>query len=504
MDIISKTISVLFSERLKKIDLYGSQADDIQRRQLMNLLSRACRTELGEKYKFREIENYKTYSERVPTVSYEELSPYIERMIQGEKDVLWRSTVKWYAKSSGTTNDRSKYIPVTRDILCGCHYRGGLDAVLLYLRNNPQSRFFSKKGLVLGGSHKPAAINSKSHNGDLSAVLLQNINPLVNLIRVPAKKIVLMDEWEAKLEAIAENTVHKDVVSLSGVPSWMLVLLKAILEKTGKECISEVWNHLEVFFHGGVGFEPYRLQYESVIGSKDMRYMEVYNASEGFFGIQDNLSEKGMLLMLDYGIFYEFIPVNDENHGIIPLEEVKAGENYEVVITTAGGLWRYRIGDTLTFTSLFPHRFIITGRTKMFINAFGEELIVDNAERGIKEACEETNASVRSYSAAPMFRGNTGKGVHQWMVEFEKRPASIADFALHLDNALQRLNSDYEAKRYKNISLQRLEIIEARENLFFDWLKIHGKLGGQHKIPCLSNDRKIIDELIEMNHKTVG
>jgi hypothetical protein len=424
-------------------------------------------------------------------------------MIQGEKNVLWHSAVKWYAKSSGTTNDRSKYIPVTKEILCKCHYKGGLDAVLLYLRNNPESRFFSKKGLILGGSHKPVAINHQSHCGDLSAVLLQNTNPLVNLVRVPAKKTVLMDEWEAKMKAIVESTVNKDVVSISGVPSWMLVLLKAVLEKTGKKNISEVWNNIEVFFHGGVGFEPYRLQYESVICSEKMRYMEIYNASEGFFGIQDDLSETSMLLMLDYGIFYEFIPTNSDSQKIIPLEDVKVGENYEVVITTAGGLWRYRIGDTLRFTSVFPHKFIITGRTKQFINVFGEELMVDNAEKGIKKACEETNALVRACSAAPLFLQNSGSGRHQWIIEFEKAPASLDDFAQRLDKALQELNSDYEAKRYKNISLQRLEIIEARNDLFCDWLRTNGKLGGQHKIPCLSNDRKIIDELIELNSKTV-
>jgi hypothetical protein len=337
MDIISKTVFVLFSERLKKIDLYENQAVDIQKRQLMNLLKQSCRTEFGEKYKFDEIKNYNAYNERIPAATYEELNPYIERMIRGEKNVLWHSVVRWYAKSSGTTNDRSKYIPVTKEILCNCHYKGGLDAVLLYLRNNPQSRFFSKKGLILGGSHKPAAINSKSHSGDLSAILLQKANPLLNLVRVPAKKTVLMDEWEAKLKAVVEDTVNEDVVSISGVPSWMLVLLKAVLEKTGKNTISEVWTNLEVFFHGGVGLDPYRLQYESVIGSETMRYMEIYNASEGFLGIQDNLSEKSMLLMLDYGIFYEFIPTNADSQKIIPLEEVKVGENYEIVITTAGG-----------------------------------------------------------------------------------------------------------------------------------------------------------------------
>ena len=498
MDIISKTIYVLFSERLKTIDSYSVNADGIQRFQLMNLLRKAYHTEYGEKYKFGEIKDYKTYSERVPTISYEILYPYIERMIRGEKNVLWHSTVKWFAQSSGTTNSRSKFIPVTQEILKNCHYKGGLDAVLLYLRNHPQSHFFSGKGLILGGSHKPSPINAQTHSGDLSAVLLQNTNSLINLIRVPKKKIILMGEWEAKIKAIVESTVNKDVTSLSGMPSWMLTFLKAVLDETGKENICEVWNHLEVFFHGGVGFEPYHSQYDAIIGDKKMCYMEIYNASEGFFGIQDDPTEKNMLLMLDYGVFYEFIAVNSVDQKIIPLEEVKIDENYEIVITTESGLWRYRIGDTIRFTSLYPHKFIITGRTKQFINAFGEELMVDNAEKGIKKACTQTDALVRSYSAAPLFQAN-GKGVHQWMIEFEKRPASLDDFAQYLDHALQELNSDYEAKRYKNMALLPLDIIEAREDLFVDWLKKHGKLGGQHKIPRLSNDRQIIDELIELN-----
>ncbi|MDR2148301.1 MAG: GH3 auxin-responsive promoter family protein [Tannerella sp.] len=498
MDIISKTIYTLFSGRLGTIDSYSIKSTDIQRFQLMNLLRQARRTEYGEKHKFGEIRDYKTYSERVPTVYYEMLNPYIERMIRGEKNILWHSTVKWYAQSSGTTNGRSKYIPVTQEILKHCHYRGGLDAILLYLRNNPQSQFFSRKGLVLGGSHQPSPLNAKAHSGDLSAVLLQNTNPLVNLVRVPCKKIILMGEWESKMKEIVKNTVNKDVASLSGVPSWMLAFLKAVLAETGKKNIREVWNNLEVFFHGGVGFNPYLPQYETIIGDKEMRYMEIYNASEGFFGIQNDPADKSMLLMLDYGIFYEFIPVNSENQEVLPLEDVKTDENYEVVITTAGGLWRYRIGDTIRFTSLHPHKFIITGRTKQFINAFGEELMVDNAEKGIKKACAQTGALVHSYSAAPLFLSN-GKGVHQWMIEFEKKPASLDDFASHLDNALQELNSDYEAKRYKNISLQRLEIIEARKELFADWFKKQGKLGGQHKIPSLCNDRKIMEELIELN-----
>jgi hypothetical protein len=503
MDIITKTLAPLFSVRQRQIKSFGKQLADIQHKQLMQLLQTAKNTKWGERYKFRDITGYNAFRERVPISVYEDLQPFIERMINGERNVLWPSVVRWYAKSSGTTNDRSKYIPVTREILKKCHYKGGFDTVALYIHNYPETRFFSKKGLILGGSHSPSAINEKAHCGDLSAVLLQNLNPLVNLIRVPQKEIILMDEWEAKINAIVENTRKKDVVSLSGIPSWMLTLIKAILDKTGKETLHEVWPNLEVFFHGGVGFEPYRPQYEKLLPSGKMHYMETYNASEGFFGIQDDPADKSLLLMPDYGIFYEFIPMNElsasDNSKIIPPEDVKTGENYALVITTAGGLWRYLIGDTVRFTSLFPHKFIITGRTKHFINAFGEELMIDNAEKGIHKACLETGAIVRAYTAAPLFVLDSGKGRHQWLIEFEKLPESIDGFATALDNALKQLNSDYDAKRYKNISLLKPEIIPARGHLFYDWLKKEGKLGGQHKVPCLSNKHDLIDKLLEMN-----
>jgi len=504
MDILTKTLSPLFSARRREIELFDRQLAEIQHRQLRFLLSTAQHTEWGDLYGFKDIHQYATFAERVPVSSYEDLFPFIERMMNGEKNILWPSSVRWFAKSSGTTNARSKFIPVTDDILHKCHYRGGFDTVALYLNQNPQTRFFSKKGLILGGSYSPFTLHSKTKCGDLSAVMLQNLNPLVNFVRVPRKEIILMDEWEAKLKAIVETTWQKDVVSLSGIPSWMLTLIKAVIQKAGKETLTDVWPNLEVFFHGGVGFEPYRTLYEKLIPSAKMHYMETYNASEGFFGIQDDFSNKSMLLMLDYRIFYEFIPMNETGNcnspKVIPLEDVKTDEKYAMVISTSGGLWRYRIGDTVRFTSLFPHKFVITGRTQFFINAFGEELMVDNAEKGIRKACEETNASVIAYTAAPLFLLNKGKGRHQWLIEYEKQPESLEHFAACLDRELQQLNSDYEAKRYKEIALQLPEIIVARENLFFDWLKKHNKLGGQHKIPNLSNDREIIDELLAMNH----
>ncbi len=504
MDILTNTLSCLLRPRQKEIERYGQATDDLQRKQLQSLLSAASQTEWGKKYDYKTIKSYEEFSQRVPLQQYDDIKPYVTRMINGEKDVLWRSAVKWYAKSSGTTNDKSKFIPVTPEILKHCHYKGGLDTVILYLRNHPESRFVSKKSLILGGSHSPSPLNSRSHCGDLSAVLLQNINPFVNMLRIPSKRIILMDEWESKIKAIVESTWDKDVCSLSGVPSWMLVLIKAVLKKTGKEYLTDVWPNLEVFFHGGISFKPYREQYQALIPSDRMHYMETYNASEGFFGIQDNPNDPSLLLMQDYNIFYEFIPiaeVGSENPTVLPLEAVELGKNYAMVISTSSGLWRYQIGDTVRFTSLSPHKFVITGRTKHFINAFGEELMVDNADRAISLVSHQTGAVVKEYTAAPLFMLDKAKGRHQWFIEFEKLPESVETFALLLDKALQSLNSDYEAKRYKEISLQPLEIVIAHEGSFYTWLKEKGKLGGQHKIPRLSNDRTHIEELLAINHR---
>lgn len=504
MDILTKSISHLFSRRQKEIGRFAQDTDVIQQKQLHALLAAARHTEWGLQYDYKHIRSYQDFCQRVPLQTYDDLKPSITRMINGERNILWPSVVKWYAKSSGTTNDKSKFLPVTKEILKGCHYKGGFDCVAIYLQNNPNSHFFSKKGLILGGSHSPSPLNARSHCGDLSAVLLQNLNPLVNLIRVPEKRIILMDEWESKIKAIVNSTWNKDVNSLSGVPSWMLVLIKAVLKKTGKEYMTDVWPNLEVFFHGGISFEPYRDQYKALIPSDKMHYMETYNASEGFFGLQDDPSDPSLLLMPDYGIFYEFIQMNEidsPNPKIIPLESVETGKNYAMVISTSGGLWRYLIGDTVRFTSLFPHKFIISGRTKHYINAFGEELMVDNADKAISITSRETGAKVKEYTAAPHFMLDKAKGCHQWFIEFEKMPSSITQFAKILDHTLQEQNSDYEAKRYKSISLQPLEIVVAREGAFYDWLKQRGKLGGQHKIPRLSNDRIHLEELLTINNR---
>lgn len=423
-------------------------------------------------------------------------------MRHGEKDVLWPGRVKWYAKSSGTTNDKSKFIPVSADALHDTHYAGGKDAVVWYLRNNPKSKIFDGKALILGGSHAPNYNLSDSLVGDLSAILIENINPLVNLVRVPKKSTALLSDFEIKRDRIAQEAMKQNVTNLSGVPSWMLSVLTRVMELSGKQHLNEVWPNLEVFFHGGVAFTPYRNQYQRLITSPQMHYMETYNASEGFFGLQDDPSDAAMSLMIDYGVFYEFIPMDEfdnENPTVLPLWEVETGRNYAMVISTSSGLWRYIIGDMIRFTEVNPYKFIITGRTKSFINAFGEELIVDNAEKGLAEACRRTGAEVLEYTAAPVFMDNNGKCRHQWVVEFSREPENIAEFARILDENLQQINSDYEAKRYKNITLQPLELIKARPSVFNDWLKQKGKLGGQHKVPRLCNNRDIIEQILVLN-----
>ena len=440
----------------------------------------------------------------MPINTYEELKSDIDRMRHGEPNVLWPGVVKWYAKSSGTTNDKSKFIPVSSDGLHNIHYKGGADVVAVYLRNNPGSRLFDGKSLILGGSHSPNYNVEGSLVGDLSAILIENINPIVNLFRVPKKQTALLSDFEVKRDRIAHECLKCNVTNISGVPSWMLSVLVRVLEISGKEHIEDVWPNLEVFFHGGIAFTPYRKQYEQIITSPKMHYMETYNASEGFFGLQDDPTDKSMLLMLDYGVFYEFIPLEDvgkDNPNIVPLEGVELGRNYAIVITTSCGLWRYMIGDTISFTSKRPYKFVITGRTKYFINAFGEELIMDNAEKGLAYACEKTGAQVKEYTAAPVYMDENAKCRHQWLIEFSVEPDSQDRFADLLDKKLQEINSDYEAKRSHNVTLQHLEVVKARPNLFNDWLKSKGKLGGQHKVPRLSNSRKNMDELLEMNHK---
>jgi len=501
---ITKVIGKVFEPRLKQIDRYATQAGEIQHNVLKKLLKKAENTEWGKKYDYRSIQSYEEFCQRVPIQTYDDIKPWVERLRAGEKNLIWPSEIRWFAKSSGTTNDKSKFLPVSKESLQDIHYKGAADVVAMYLRMNPNSRFFSGKGVILGGSHRPNHNSKHSLVGDLSAILIQNVSPAVNFLRVPSKKVALMDEWETKIEAIANSTINADVTSLSGVPSWFLVLIKRVLEKTGKQTLEEVWPNLEVFFHGGVSFNPYREQYKQIIHSSKMHYVETYNASEGYFGTQSDLSDPSMLIMIDYGIFYEFVPLEDvdkENPRAYSLSEVELNKNYAMLISTSSGLWRYMIGDTVKFTNNKPYKFVITGRTKHYINAFGEELIIDNAEKGLTKACAETGAQVNEYSAAPVFMDANAKCRHQWLIEFAKMPDSIDHFACVLDATLKEVNSDYEAKRWKDIALQPLEVIVARDGLFHDWLKEKGKLGGQHKVPRLSNVRDHIEEMLVLNDK---
>ena len=493
---LTQFVGKLFVPRQHALEKYQHEGEALQREVLSHLIETARDTEFGRNHAFGSIKDYDDFIGQVPVNTYEELKGDIDRMRHGEADILWPGKVKWYAKSSGTTNDKSKFIPVSPEGLQKIHYAGGRDSVAIYLRNNPRSRMFDGKGLILGGSHAPNYNLKDSLVGDLSAILIENINPLVNFVRVPKKQTALLSDFEVKRERIAEEAMNKNVTNISGVPSWMLSVLTCMMELTGKTHLEEVWPNIEVFFHGGVAFTPYREQYKRLITSPNMHYMETYNASEGFFGIQDDPDDKAMLLMLDYGVFYEFIPM--EGGDPVPLWAVETGKNYAMVISTSCGLWRYEIGDTVQFTSTNPYKFIISGRTKHFINAFGEELIVDNAEQGLAYACEQTGAEVLEYTAAPVFMDEKAKCRHQWLIEFSKRPTDLQQFADLLDKHLQEINSDYEAKRYKDITLQHLEIVEARPNLFNDWLKLRGKLGGQHKVPRLSNSRETIEQLLSL------
>jgi hypothetical protein len=503
MNTTTKIVNRLyFARRQKAIARFDNGAEDIQRHVLARLISRAKDTLWGFQHNYAGIGSYEEFCRQVPLNTYEELKGYIQQMREGESDVLWPGHVRWFAKSSGTTNDKSKFIPVSQEGLKGIHYMGATDSVSCYLAMNPKSRLFSGKSLILGGSHAPNLNTPNSLVGDLSAILIENVPKAVNLTRIPPKRVALLEDFEEKRDRIARMAMLQNVTNISGVPSWMLSVLNRILELTGEETLDRVWPNLEVFWHGGVAFTPYREQYKNIIRLPGMHYMETYNASEGFFGLQTDLTDPAMQLMLDYGVFYEFIPLEQFGRAdaeAVPLWGVEPGVNYAMVISTSCGLWRYIIGDTVRFTQKNPYKFVITGRTKHFINAFGEELIVDNAEKGLAQACIATGAQVKEYTAAPIFMDSHAKCRHQWMIEFAKKPDSVDEFAAILDRSLQAINSDYEAKRHKDITLQPLQIVEARPGLFDDWLKSKGKLGGQHKIPRLSNSRDYIEELLKMN-----
>ena len=481
--------------------MYREHPIEIQNETLFSLLNNAKRTEWGKNHNYSDISTVEEFQQSVPLQTYEDIKPYVNRLREGEKDLLWPGEVKWFAKSSGTTSDKSKFIPVTKDSLEDCHLRGPKDVFALYIRNYPETKVLYGKSLILGGSHKINNLNNNSYYGDLSAILIENVPFWTDFIRIPPAEIALIEEFEEKIEKIIETSLDQNVTSFAGVPSWYLVLIKRVLEKTGKNNILEVWPNLEVFTHGGVNFEPYREQYKKLIPSEHMHYMETYNASEGFFGIQDNPHRNDMMLMLDYGVYYEFIPMKDwgkENPRVLTLEEVELDENYALVISTNAGLWRYVIGDTVKITCKFPFKFKITGRTKHFINAFGEEVIIDNAEKALQIACHHTKSIVNEYTAGPVFMADNQKGAHQWIIEFEKEPDDLEHFINVLDNSLQTLNSDYEAKRHKNLTLERLHVVVAPKGTFYRWMKKRGKIGGQNKIPRLSNDRKYLDEVLKL------
>ncbi len=504
MSITNTLLSLFLKRNYNRVNLYLKYPDETQFQVFNNLLKKAQKTEFGEKYGFKEILKIgpSEFSKRVPLAPYELLKPYIERVAKGEQNILWPKETKWFAMSSGTTDDRSKYIPITSESLKKCHFDGGQDVLSVYLKQFPDTTVFTGKALAIGGSRQVNKLGDNLFCGDLSAVLISNLPSWVRKRRTPDINIALMANWDQKIEAMAQAVSKEDVTSISGVPSWTLVLMRKILEITGKNNISEVWPNLRLFMHGGVSFKPYRSQYEKLIPSDQMTYLETYNASEGFFGFQNEQDKDDMLLMLDNGIYYEFIPMSEfhnEDRKAIPLCEVKTGVNYAIVITTNGGLWRYIIGDTVEFTSVRPYKIKITGRTKHFINAFGEELIEDNASRAIRAACNATGADIKDYTAAPVYMETDKRGRHQWLIEFNIQPNSIENFTKTLDFELKRLNSDYDAKRYKDISLTAPEITIARENLFEDWLRSKGRIGGQNKIPRLENNRDIINEMLEMN-----
>lgn len=501
--LVNSIASWYLKKRFHQIELFLKYPNDVQNELLLDLIDIAKNTQIGKQYDFESINNYRTFSERIPVSTYEEYQDVIERSRKGEHNIFWPTPIKWFAKSSGTTNAKSKFIPVSPESLEDCHYAAGKDLLCMYLNNNEGSQMFTGKSLRLGGSKELYRKNGTVF-GDLSAILIDNMPFWAEFSSTPSSKVSLLNDWEYKMQAIVDETINENVTSLTGVPSWMLVLLNNVLKTTNKQSLFDIWPNLEVYFHGGVSFKPYIDQYKAILPRNEFKYYESYNASEGFFAIQDKNDSSELLLMLDYGIFYEFIPM--ETYGtseekIIPLSEVEIGKNYAVIITTNAGLWRYKIGDTVRFTSINPYRIKVSGRTKHYINVFGEELIIENAENALKLVCKKTKAEIVDFTAAPIFMEGKEKGAHEWLIEFKTPPKDINYFNELLDNALKSLNSDYEAKRYNNITLNKPKINIARTHLFYDWLKEKDKLGGQHKIPRLSNTRDYIEELLILNIK---
>ena len=503
MELINSIFNWVMKKRIHDIDLFMKYPHEVQEELIRGLINKAAKTEFGKKYDFQSIRNSDEFKARVPLHTYEQMFPYIERLLKGEQKILWPSEIKWFAKSSGTTNAQSKFIPVSLEALNDCHFKGGKDLLSVYVNNHPETRIFNGKGLTIGGSQQINQFdtNSTSYYGDVSAVLLKNLPFWAQLILTPKLDIALMSEWEEKIEKMARSTIPENVTNIAGVPTWTVILIQKVLEITNKSNILEVWPNLEAFIHGAVSFEPYEKLFQKLIPSEKMNYMETYNASEGFFGIQDQTYNKDLLLMLDYGIYYEFIPtenLDEEQPGTLSLDEVEIGTNYALVISTNAGLWRYMIGDTVKFTSLSPYRIRITGRTKHFINTFGEEVIIENAEKAIKTACEATGAVIDDYTAGPKYLETEKKGGHEWIIEFSHEPDNIKKFIQILDETLKSINSDYEAKRYKDMALEQPTVHSVPAGTFYNWMKKRNKLGGQNKVPRLANNREFLEDILNM------
>ncbi|MBX9851967.1 MAG: GH3 auxin-responsive promoter family protein [Cytophagaceae bacterium] len=490
---------------MKDIEVFMTEPHKVQEKIFQQLISKGADTEWGKKYNYKAHKNYSSFASSVPVSPYESLVPYIDRMMRGEPNILWPGKINWFSKSSGTTNAKSKFIPVSTESLKNCHYKGGKDLLALYFTAFPESKLFTGKGLGMGGTYYNNPAWENSYYGDISAVIMANLPVWAQYARTPDLKTALMDEWQAKIEKIAHLTIKQNVTNIAGVPTWTIVLLERILQLTGKKNLLEVWPNFETFYHGAVSFIPYRELFRKFFPDNRILYIETYNASEGFFGMQDRLRADDMLLMLDHGIFYEFIPAEEadsENPRIITLDQVELNNNYALVISTNGGLWRYKIGDTVKFTSLSPYRIKVSGRTKHFINAFGEELIIENAEIAISKASEKTGAVINEFTAAPIYLDHKGKGGHEWVIEFAKSPSNITRFTETLDEVLKQVNSDYEAKRHRDIALQMPVIHAAPQGTFYNWMKKRGKLGGQNKVPRLSNTREYIDDILkDLNQK---
>lgn len=500
MQIINSILTWFMKKRIHQMELFTKYPEDIQEEWLHKLLMMARPTEFGQRYGFDEIVNYDDFARQVPIHTYERIFPYIERMMKGEQNILWPTEIKWFSRSSGTTNARSKFIPISEESLEECHFKAGKDLYCIYVNNNPETKLFSGRGLALGGSHQLNELDpsATSHYGDVSAVLMQNLPVWAQLIRTPSLEVALMSNWEEKIERLARETVKVDVTHLAGVPTWTVLLLQRVMELE-KKPILEIWPNLEVFFHGAVAFPPYRALFKSLIPSTSMQYWETYNASEGFFGIQDQRNSDEMLLMLDYGIFYEFIPVeelDDDHPTALRLGEVELGKNYAMLITTNAGLWRYSIGDTVKFTSKAPYRIKISGRTKHFINAFGEEVIIENAEAAVTRACDVTGGVISNFTAAPIYLEKNKRGGHEWILEFHTPPRDLGEFGHILDESLRQINSDYDAKRSHDLALVAPRIHSVPEGTFYEWMKKRGKLGGQNKVPRLSNSREFVDDIL--------